>query len=562
MISVRQKNNVSFGFLNGAIVNTLSSPVLTGGLEYLKQNPVAEVFFLDATTMIAPRTGIDYNQNPDYGTETFIREVAPVPLNPFGPGIIAALMMNARGYNGISAGVDTMKSLHHAWNNAGGKNFNPDKKQAEIVRKYAKEVLANTVGVSTNNKFTKLNEKSLDSLSKRLANLILENKDKKAVKKEFKEITEAYTMQTGFSDSLKVKIKEGHHFTTDIHTLTDDIVSVGKKLFIQKPANKLNSAVEDIVSFSKKKSLWAAGLTILGLVSIPPINNAITKLRTGHSGYVAYKDFGQNDSAITQEKQDKTGLWKAKSFGAAVIGSIVLTTMGAFNKKSGFFQKGGLKNFVNKIELKGKNAHMDLIRLIYGSSLISRVIFSRDEQEVKNTTLRDSCGFLNWLVLGGFVTKGVAHLASKNDRSFVNITGPIKDKTSKNSLISAFKTATNWLSNVSFKSLAEMKAIKATPKEKAIHTAAILAGLSWSMVTLGIGMPLLNNYMTNKSRENQLKQSLLKTSNVKTNSDEEENKTKTNKMLIKTISFSNTPIQTPQKEELFDRFISKNHKLI
>ncbi|HBG49501.1 MAG TPA: hypothetical protein DDW90_08385 [Cyanobacteria bacterium UBA9971] len=531
MISISQKNYVlyekikkpvSFGFINGTLVNALSSKALTGGLEYLKQNPVAEVAFLDATTMIAPRTAIDYNQNPVYGTETLFREIAPVVFNPFGPGIIAAIMMNKKGYNGVNAGKDIIISLHEAWKTAGGKNFHPEnlskKEKFKIVKQYVNKILKNTDGVVgniENNAFVKLKEKDSEILSGRIARIILRNKDEKKdtklVSKLIKKFTEKYTQKTGADSILTIKIKSGHDFSTDIHTLVEDVISVGKKIFTKTLPDKLESTVDDIVNFSKKKTLWATGLSIAGIIALPAINNTITKLRTGSTGYSAYQDFGKNDQLNNQEKKNKTGLWAAKGIGVAIIGSIMLTTMGAFNKKRGFFQKDGLKNFMDTIELKGKSAHMNLIKLIYGTSLISRVISSRDEQEVKNTTLRDSCGFLNWLVLGGFVSKGIAHLADKKGGSFVNITGSLVDK-SKNPIKSAFKTASNWLSNVSQKTHSEMRAMNKTlpssvgTKNMAIHTSAILGGLVWSMFALGIGMPILNNLMTNKAREKQLKE--------------------------------------------------------
>jgi len=534
MISVSQKNYVSyeknkkpvsFGFVNGTLINALSSKALTGGLEYLKQNPVAEVAFLDATTMIAPRTAIDYKQNPLYGTETLFREIAPVIFNPFGPGIIAAIMMNKKGYNGVNAGKDIIISLHEAWKTAGGKNFHPEnlskKEKLQIVKKYVRNVLENTNGVVGNiekNTFAKLKEKDSEVLFDRIARVILRNKDNKKdtklTSKLIEKFAEKYTQKTGADSILTVKIKSGHNFSTDIHTLVEDVISVGKKIFIKTLPDKLEGTVDDVVKFSKKKTLWATGLSIAGIITLPAINNTITKLRTGSSGYSAYHDFGKQQSDVknnSNEKTDKTGLWTAKGIGVAIIGSIMLTTMGAFSKKGGFFQKGGLKNFMNTIELKGKSAHMDLIKLIYGTSLMSRVISSRDEQEVKNTTLRDSCGFLNWLVLGGFVAKGIAHFADRKGCSFVNITGSLAD-TSKNSIKAAFKTVSNWLGNVSLKTHREMRSMNKTlppavgAKNMAIHTATILGGLAWSMFSLGIGMPLLNNSMTNKARQKQLKE--------------------------------------------------------
>jgi len=513
--AIDKKNNdhekkISFGFASGALINLLSNKMVVSGLECVKNNPAVEVSAMDTTTMIAPRTYVDSKQNPVYGFETFCRETFPMLFNPFGPGIIAAVMMSSKGYKGVSAGKDTLQSLHKAWNDSGGTDFKlngtPEEKK-QIVQNYARKVLENATGTAKNRAFINLGKTELDEFSSKLAELILQDKDKKTVKTTLSDIAEKYTLKTGAASSLEVKLHPKHKFSSDISVLLDDIFSVGKKVFTQAEPKALQDKVEDLVKFSKNKSGWAAGISVAGMVCLPPLTNAITRWRTGSCGYCAYQDFGKKDNNMQKDsqKKDNFAVLRAKAIGVGLIGTIMLTTMGAFKKGEGFFIKGGLKNFVNKIELKGKSAHLDLIKLIYGVGLLARVISSRDEQEAKVTTLRDSCGFLNWLVLGGFVTKGVAHLADKKNGSFMNITGPIKDK-------SVLKTAFNWLNNVSIKTHSEMRTMnQGLPeaqgrKNMAIHTAAILAGYAYSLITLGIGMPVLSNYLTNKAREKQLAQ--------------------------------------------------------
>lgn len=580
-----KKKEPSFGFIANAAVKVLASNKVTGTINVIRQTPVIEVAAVDTATMIAPRYFIDKKHNKDYGPETLIREALPVVFNPFGPGIAAYAMMNAKGYGGISAGVDTLKSLHQAWNNAGGETFDPDNKDFKTVKKYARNSFESFYGDSLNNRFTKPDEKLLDNLSSRTAKLIVETKDKKVGKEELKKIEKAFTEHTGFETSLRVKVKgvdKKHHFTSDIHTVLDDIVSVGKKFVspvINKQEGGVKGFVEKIVNFSKKKTRWAAGLSIAALVLIPPFNNALTKYRTGNDEYPAYSiSCKETETQIKaentgEEKKDKLGLWKAKALGVAVITGITLLTMGAFNKKTGFFKKGGLKNFTDKIEMKGKSAGMDLIKFIYGTSLVSRVLFSRDKQEANTTTLRDSCGFLNWLVFGGFVTKGVAHVASlKNKRgiAFINKTGPVKDITGKNLVTRGAKTVFNWLGNVSTRSFNEMKAAGANPKEKALYVGAVLAGWAWSTVTLGIAMPHLNNYMNDKAKAKELKMKKIADNNpkIKINDVVSSKEVGTAKTEASTsdpnhlLSFTNASMQKTSKEELFASFMNKNHKLI
>ena len=517
----RAGNSISFGngvISNGGIARVFSSEKLSRGFEYIKQNPVAEVVGLDITTMIAPRTVIDYKQNPNYGIETFFRETVPILFNPFGPGIAAALMMKSKGYSGIYANSQAIKSLDEAWKQAGGKNFNPkaltDPKQVKIVEQYAKTVLQKTegfIGTTKNNAFKPLSEKELKGFSSRLASVILENNDKKTISKELKKIAVEYTEKTGAAKSLNVNL--GKSFSTNINMLLDNTVYLGKRVFAKTLPEKVKGVVDDLVKFSTPKTLLATGISIAGIFSFPYINKAITKKRTGENGYCAYQDFGRHDIIkpanininveTEEEKKKSSDLWKAKGLAAAGMGAIMLTTIGAFGKK-GFFNRNGLKNFMNKIELKEKYAHLDLIKLVYGTSIMGRIFSSRDKQEVKTTAVRDYAGFLNWLVLGGVVTKGVAYLADTKNKSFINVTGELKGK-------NWFQTAKNFLGNVSSKTPGEVRAMsqKLSPKEqlrnKIVVNGSIAAGIAYAMLALGIGMPILNNYMTNKAREKQLK---------------------------------------------------------
>ncbi len=500
--------------LNGSVISALSSSTLTKGFQYLQQNPIAEVAFLDVSTMIAPRTAIDSYQNPVYGAETFFRETAPIIFNPFGPGIAALVMMNffkGGEYKGVTANSKTIENLHEAWNEAGGKRFFSEtatqEQKIEVIKDYAVKVLENTEGLSGRTKKIKISKKQMEDIPQKFAGLVLgDNKDEKKASKILNEIAEKYTEKTGAAGSITFRNK--HELSTDIHSLLNDAVTVGKKVFVKAGSHdKIAERVKDIVEFAPRKTRWATALSMLGIATLPFINNTITKLRTGKSGYAAYKDFCSGDAQQQAKNKEKNkGLWAKKALTAAGMALMVVTTIGGFNKKTGFFVKGkGLQNFKDKIELKGPNTHMNLIKLVYGTSLISRFMFSRDEQELKVTTVRDYAGFMNWLVLGGFVAKGVAHLADRKGESFVNISAPLKDK-------NPLKTVQNWLTNVSVKTHSEMRAMtKHLPKAEkmqkmAIHNGAALAGLAWSMFALGIGMPVLCNHMTNKAREKQLRE--------------------------------------------------------
>jgi len=509
--------------LGNAVIKALSSQNLSNGFQYLNQNPVAEVAFLDVTTMVAPRTAIDYQQNPVYGTETLFREVAPIVFNPFGPGIVAVAMlamMHKGDYKGVNAGVDAIDNFHNAWKNAGGEAFHTKTTQVEktkVVKDYFKEFFKSTTGIIDDKKEVNIGElDDTDSLLDKAAKLVLEpSTDKKAAKKAFNDVAELYTEKTGAAGSIALKVTGAkNEVSRDIHGLLTDAVALSQKVFTKATSKEnLEEHVKNLNKLVSQKTAWGIGLTLVGIFSLPYINNTITKLRTGKDGYAAYKDFCKSDKQVQDDKKEKNkGLWAKKALAITGMALLVVTTMGGFANKGavkGFMRGGGWDAFKKKIQLKEANAHMDLIKLIYGTSLIGRFLFSRDDQELKVTAVRDYSGFLNWLVLGGFVAKGVAHAASKKGASLVNITGDLKGS-------NPVKTVLNWLGNVSKKSHSEVRAMiknekmseEAGKKLMAIHNASTFAGLAYSMFALGIGMPLFCNHLTNKAREKQLKEKL------------------------------------------------------
>ena len=64
-------------------------------------------------------------------------------------------------------------------------------------------------------------------------------------------------------------------------------------------------------------------------------------------------------------------------------------------------------DFIKKLEFDGPATSGNAIKTIYGTLILGRIFASKDSTELRETNVRDYLGFLNWLVLGGFVAKGV-----------------------------------------------------------------------------------------------------------------------------------------------------------
>ena len=100
-------------------------------------------------------------------------------------------------------------------------------------------------------------------------------------------------------------------------------------------------------------------------------------------------------------------------------------------------------------------------------------------------------GFLNWLVLGGFVAKGVGQILNPKQDKLFNISNK-KDKGIK-----------HWLKDISLKSQKEIIAqggnFKANLRKLNI---AQMSGIAYSAIMLGVLLPKLNIWMTKRQKKN------------------------------------------------------------
>ena len=143
-------------------------------------------------------------------------------------------------------------------------------------------------------------------------------------------------------------------------------------------------------------------------------------------------------------------------------------------------------DLIKKLEFTGPATSGNAIKTIYGTLILGRIFASKDSTELRETNVRDYLGFLNWLVLGGFVAKGVGQALDPKQKSLFNI--------SKQG-----KGIGHWLKDVSLKSQKEIIAaggnVKANLKKLNI---AQISGIAYSAIMLGVLLPKLNIWMTRK----------------------------------------------------------------
>ena len=306
------------------------------------------------------------------------------------------------------------------------------------------------------------------------------------------------------SQELKVNlggkqiITKGDHLFADAYSLTKAFTQENVLKTFKKAKDGISSEfVKDLKNLSIRKTIFGlAGICTLGL-SWQAINRHMTQKRTGIKGFVGDPNYGKETN---QEKPDKTFL-PLKLLVNALMAFYVLKTIKAKN----------LKDFVSKIQFKGNLPTMEQIKLVYGSVILGRLLASNDKNELRESAFRDFMGFTNFLVLGALLTKWYVN---HKDKSLINYDAAthgkglwnwIKNssiKTHEDVLNSTFKT--DMLNENGVKSIRELYSknwikpgTKIAEKISILNKARLLA-IVYACIALGIVVPLINKYMTNR----------------------------------------------------------------
>ncbi len=509
--------------------------VADGALRFLATNQAIGANGVDLAFMVIPRTTTDLvKRGPAAGLETGRREASGT-LNHSLIGV----------YGGLSGAVlATLLGVDRKFGTNANSMFTApetlnilaENKAKQIQNKttqleYLKETFRNLKAYNPTSK--KANAEGLVELSKETVDDIAQIFDKALNNNvQFKD-----WKKKGSADSLHVAINKLIEATgaeskyvlessdkklvsnTSLKALLEDIYKVSgsfnkeevQKAFREqiqngKPITE-NAFVKNISKFMKKRSL--AGFligTAVGM-SIQPINIYLTKKKTGSDGFVGVEGRTKDDSAAFKMMK-----------GAASVGFLGLTMASLGTGLKGFMEKMAFKDFWPTIsQLKG----------IYGLTIISRLLATRDQDELRESLTKDTLGFLSWLVLGDIVNKLTATaldnsnatvlnttekeakgLWAKTKRAF-NATLKTRDeilieslaaKDIKTTKIKDGKTIAKTFKEMmaDLDKIADKEFVKTAKKRLGTLNKAQLAGYLFSGLVLGLGIPNLNIYITNK----------------------------------------------------------------
>ncbi len=493
-----QHKNISFqkiknkapafkGFMGGSIAN--------GTFSFLQSSEILGPTAVDLGSMVIPRTTIDYTRGKEAGTETFIRETASFVNNLFMIGVYAlgsGLLINK--FLKIKANLaidgDTIGALKNAWQKAEGN-----------TQKYVKNVLKGTkyvAGLADKEEKILKNfaANQIRSFSRRTANAA-DNLAGKELKKELKNITHDAVKALGAEHDVRI----AGNIKTNMKSLFKNIVEMHQKVFKTTALENLDNEIKKYKLSGKWKSLLGLGMAISVGFSTQFVNKYLTKLKTGSSAFVGIAGYEDKIKNNTPKKKNKIGFWAEKIVSVGLILYIVGASLAKSANPKNIVEliKKPLK-LMNRLEFRGGLSSMDQLRLIYGAAITGRILASRDKNELRETDTRDLASFLNWLVLGGFVTTLTAYALAKKKNLTEKLFNGIKP-----SEVGIFRKAGQIIKNMTKKSLTEIDALgsKGVKKEeikilKTISNKSDLAGLAYSAIMLGIGIPLLNKYITDK----------------------------------------------------------------
>lgn len=501
------KNNIKHNFKSLGSAGTQA-------LNYLATNPAVGAILVDVGSMGVPRTIVDSTRGVDAGIETGVREFS------------STLNHAAAGFVGLGAGY----LLSQAINRSNGvkahqmfineeaidlfSDFVADTKN--VAQDYYKTFFENLKGLN-GNQWRALKPETVNEA----ANIMTEmGENSYKVKKSV--MAKVKALVTGdIGANADIKVARGEKFVQNsLENHINNAVAI-RKAYLDKAVHDAKEGVKAIpveqFRASLKKTKGATAILGLGItsaigMSLQPLNMYFTKKRTGSDKFVGVD--------TPPDKSLKFKIFKTAS--ALVIGSAMIATI---TKKP--------KELLSLLQYKGVVPTINQFKFIYGMTIMSRLIAARDKNEFREAATKDSLGFVNWLILGGFVSKICSYLF---DKELINLDRNAAKMEKGNALSKGWK----WITRAAEKSHDELiqpllkkagisvidekgkikpyrvlidELYKNAPKEMAddikllqkrirSKNIAQLLGYAYSGIVLGYGIPKLNIAITKAVNKN------------------------------------------------------------
>lgn len=488
-------NNVNYkGALDGVLTNVLRT---------CDMNEMVNAVGLDIGAMVIPRAYYDAKARNEYaGAETFFREISGTFINCLAAGVMAKLIANIVAKNSRIKinpnswySKDSLDTLQAAWNgdmknyvsnvfeNLSGRDGKENRLFRDIDWKNVEWIdekkwdFIEWKNASYKNVQNKLTSKN--SFIDVMTELIQTKNVAEIDKKNILSIMEKRLVNAlGAERNTEVCINS-YKMSAKLENILRDMHDMGKDIWSLNNERESKQIINKIKKVNKIKAFGAIAVaSILGLTN-QFINRKITEKRTGKKGFVGDVDF--TSSFRGKQKRDRFLMLKKLGASVAMVGMVL-----------GVMRVKNLKEFVKKLEFTGPITSGNAIKTVYASTIVGRFMAADNGTELRESMTRDYLGFLNWLVFGGFVAKGVANLLDREGKNLFNY--------SKEG-----KGLRHWLNNMTIKTHNEVaaKGKEFAKKNMWKLNLAQASGIVYSAVTLGLLLPMLNAKITKyRSKKN------------------------------------------------------------
>ncbi len=460
------------------IDNTLNFNAAMGGLSKalytLSNNDMLNASFVDVFAMDTPRTIVETkNRGKQAGIEMGFREYTGTFIAEFSAALFAVL---ASKFIAKKIKPD-IKVNSGSWITNNGLDVFSDlyNKSDKTPKSYVENILNSMSGLKgkETKEFSQIDKDKTKSIVEKLTNLITDRTSNSAEnKKVLEEVQDEIINLLGADNNITIKGEKSSLSANLTHTLRD-ITDSGKNIFFGINKQNPNKIVSKLKSMNNLRIGIAIPLSMGLAITNQYLNRYLTKRRTGIDNFVGENNYESN-VAFKNEKKSEKGLWWKKLLSAGIFVLMLSKVMGV--KKPA--------DFIKKLEFDGPVTSGNTIKTVYGTLILGRIFASKDSTELRETNVRDYLGFLNWLVLGGFVAKGVGQILDPKQEKLFNISNKGKG-------------VRHWLKDVSLKSQKEILAHGGNVKSnlRKLNFAQV-SGIAYSTIMLGVLLPKLNIWMT------------------------------------------------------------------
>ena len=518
-VSQRNKGQTSFTGLGSLALK---------GIQKCEESPMINVAVLDLSTAILPRTFFetfigskkkDENGNETHerklnimgGFEAFRREGSGLLINCMIPSFI--VMGAAKLLNRPIMGAFNKSNLTKSW--ANGDTINCVSKYYKNAQGASKEDrvfstlksmfddiegVDGDIGKGGLKKFKEIfanDEEYTNHLRKMAKNIVSEKPEKGYTTEMYKYLVG----KSGIAENIKFS-KDSGFFSSSLGHLCDsvgDVLHGASKEGILTPNANIAANEGNFAKYLSKakhlvnaKSVAGLGMIIPLAVAAQPINRWITHKLSGKKGAPIYND--DKERILTPE--EKRQLTARKFIDVPLMWGVAALSM--------LMDRPSLKMF----QFKNIFPTMDQARIISAATFSSRLAAAEDKNELHENTIRDIATFSSFYFLGDYAAKGIATFLEKHNKDGIKLINRLKDADPNDNIMKKFW---NWAKHTKMKSTDELSAIgneALRTKAKNLRAVCQAGNLAFSLLSLGIFIPLYTRTQTNKKEKMQKEQAI------------------------------------------------------